>query len=333
MNKKPVTLILLFLSLFLVPAGVTGCGQNKDPLSQTGFYFDTVIQITLYDTQDTSVMDGCFALAEKYENLLSATVEGSDVWRINHSGAMPVEVSPDTVSLLLTALHYAELTDGTVDPTILPVSSLWHFGSNDTPRLPGDQDIEEALTHVSWQNVSVNTDRNTVTLSDPQAAIDLGFIAKGYIADRMKEYLLEQGVQSACINLGGNVMLLGAKPDGSAFRVGIQKAFAEDGATEAVIEVQDTSVVTSGIYERYFYEDDILYHHILDTATGYPVDNNLVSVTILCPSSVDADALSTTCYCLGPEKGASLLDSMANTEYLFVMKNGTRQTSAGFPIP
>lgn len=322
--------LLLFLLLTGALTGITGCTRNTDPITQTGFYFDTVIQITLYDTQDTTILDGCFALADTYENMLSTTVEGSDLWRINHSNGAPVTVSEDTVSLLQTALYYARLTDGKVDPTIQPVSKLWHFGSDDTPCVPEASDLEEALTHVSYQTVSI--DGNTVTLADPQAAVNLGFIAKGYIADRMKEYLLEQGVQSACINLGGNVMLIGSKPDGSAFKVGIQKAFAEEGVTAAVINVRDNSVVTSGIYERYFYENNVLYHHILDTATGYPVENEITSVTILSPSSVDADALSTTCYCLGLEKGMEFMDSMENTEYMFLMKDGSRYISDGFPI-
>lgn len=275
-------------------------------------------------------MDGCFALADTYENMLSATVKGSDVWRINHSGGTPVTVSEDTISLLRTALRYAELTDGRVDPTILPVSELWNFGSDSTPHIPDDSALKEALTHVSYQSVSI--EENTVTLADPQAAIDLGFIAKGYIADRMKDYLLEQGVQSACINLGGNVMTIGSKPDGSPFKIGIQKAFAEEGVTAAVIDICDISAVTSGIYERCFYENDVLYHHILDTATGYPVENDIASVTILSPSSVDADALSTACYCLGVEESIRFMRSMDNVEYLFLMKDGTRHASDGFPL-
>jgi len=148
----------------------------------------------------------------------------------------------------------------------------------------------------------------------------------------MKEYLLEQGVQSACINLGGNVMLIGSKPDGSPFKIGIQKAFAQEGVTAAVINASDISVVTSGIYERYFYENDVLYHHILDTSTGYPVENDIASVTILCSSSVDADALSTACYCLGIEEGIQLMDSIEDTEYMFLLKDGSRYVSDNFPV-
>jgi thiamine biosynthesis lipoprotein len=275
-------------------------------------------------------MEGCFSLAETYENMFSATVEGSDIWRINHAGGSTVTVSDDTAALLQKALYYADLTDGAVDPTILPVSSLWEFGSDSTPHIPDEAALEAALTHVSYKNVIL--DGNAVTLTDSEAAIDLGFIAKGFIADKMKEYLISEGISSACINLGGNVIVIGSKPDGSPFKIGIQKAFADEGDTSAIISVSDISVVTSGIYERYFYEDGVLYHHILDTKTGYPVENDITSVTILSTSSVDADALSTTCFCLGVEKGAALLDSMGGVEYLFIRNDGTQYASGNFPI-
>lgn len=322
-----IPLLLLLISMII---GTTACTRNTEPITRSGFYFDTVIQITLYDTQDTTVLDNCFAMADTYEKMLSATIEESDVWRINHSNGAPVVVSADTLSLLQKALDYAKLTNGRVDPTILPVSKLWDFSSDTIPHIPEASAIEAALTHVSYQKVSIKG--NTVILDDPQASIDLGFIAKGYIADRMKEYLMEQGVHSACINLGGNIMTIGSKPNGSPFKIGIQKPFAEEGVSAAVINICDTSAVTSGVYERYFYLDDVLYHHILDTATGYPVENDIASVTIICPSSVDADALSTACYCLGLQESILLMDSMENTEYMFLMKDGSFHTSDGFPI-
>ena len=318
---------------------ITGCTKNTEPISRTGFYFDTVIQITLYDTEDDSVLDGCFALAEKYENLFSTTKEGSDVWNINHGNGKPVTVSEETVSLLVTATDYANTTEGRIDPTIRPVSELWNFGSEEEAQVPKDTAIKEALSHVSCDTIrfSVSPSEetgdpvyNTVTLQDPEAAIDLGFIAKGYIADKMKEYLLSQGVESACISLGGNVITIGEKPDGSPFRIGIQEPFAPEGTALDTVEVRDTSVVTSGIYERYFYEGDTLYHHVLDTSTGYPVDNELASVTIICESSVKADALSTSCLCMGLEKGRQFLDK-EKMEYLLITKDGTQYRSENFP--
>lgn len=329
-------MILLVLSMALL----TGCAKNTEPVSRTGFYFDTVIQITLYDTEDEALLDGCFALADKYEKLFSATLEGSDVWNLNHSGGEPVMVSEETTSLLTAAIDYAVITHGTVDPTIRPVSALWNFDAEEEHHAPDKAAIADALTHVSYKNIRFgdapcsetnDTVYHMITLSDPETAVDLGFIAKGYIADRMKEYLLSQGVKSACINLGGNVLAIGTKPDGSPFRIGIQEPFAAEGTALDTVEIKDTSVVTSGIYERYFYEGDTLYHHVLDTATGYPVDNELAGVTILCESSVKADALSTACLCMGLEKGRQFLDQYPDVAYLLVTRDGNLYYSERFP--
>lgn len=341
-RKKHIIWLLTTLTaiLALTSTILIGCARNTEPISRTGFYFDTVIQITLYDTEDETVLDGCFALAETYENLFSATKEGSDVWKINHADGETVTVSEETVKLLIWAADCANTTEGAIDPTIRPVSELWDFGSEGNAHVPEDSAIKEALSHVSYDNIrfgvapSDETGESvyrTVTLTDPKAAVDLGFIAKGYIADRIKEYLLSQGVKSACISLGGNVLAVGEKPDGSPFRIGIQEPFAETGKTLDTIEIRDTSIVTSGIYERCFYEDSVLYHHILDTATGYPVDNELASVTIICESSTKADALSTSCLCLGLEDGRKLLDAQEDVAYLLITRDGVQYRSADFP--
>lgn len=330
-SKKVLSGILILLgSLFLF----CGCQRESEPISCTGFYFDTVIQVTVYDDSSSSVLDGCLELADKYEALFSVSIEGSDLWRINHSASAPVAVSEETAVLLETALRYAELTNGKIDPTIFPVSSLWNFGEEkNSSGIPSKETLEEALTHVDYHTVSVSRSSGQyfVSLADPDAGLDLGFIAKGYIADRMKDYLLSEGVSSACINLGGNVLTLGSKPDHSPFRIGIQKPFAEDGTPITVIPLTDASLVSSGNYERYFYQGDILYHHILDPSTGYPVNNSLTGVTILSESSVEGDALSTTCFCLGLEEGMKLIESLENTEAVFITKDNTLHYSSGFP--
>ncbi len=322
-------------AILLAAVFLSGCGRNAEPVTQTGFFLDTVVQITLYDADGQDgcgeTMAECFRLLDGYEKLFSATAEGSDIWNINHADGKPVTVSDDTVLLLREALRCCELSDGRVDLTVLPLAELWHFGSADTPRVPDQDAIADALSHIDYRKVKI--DGNTVTLADPDAAIDLGFIAKGYIADRLKEYLLSRHVESACINLGGNLVAVGAKPDGSPYRIGIQKPFADEGETVAVIDVTDQSVVSSGIYERCFREDGRLYHHLLDTATGYPADNNIAGVTILAPSSTEADALSTTCYFLGIDEGLALIETLDDTEVLFVTRDGELICSEGFPLP
>lgn len=327
MIKKGMLLLLFFLLTFL-----TGCHKKNTPLSKTGFYFDTVITVTIYDPSKEDVLDECFALAGYYENLFSAEKEGSDIWNINHADAAPVTVSRETAALLERAVYYSDLTDGLIDPTIAPLSSLWNFSSENaqTHTVPPDTDIAERLAHVDYRNI--NIDGLTVTLSDADAAVDLGFIAKGYIADMLKEYLLQQQIDSAVIDLGGNVLTLGNKPDGSLYVIGIQMPFADRGVSMGSVSVSDRAVVSSGIYERCFEKDGILYHHILDTDTGYPIDNSLAAVTILAPSSLEADALSTACFALGLKSGKELIESLPDTEALFITKEGEQIATDGFSL-
>ena len=326
---------LLVTALIFMCASVSGCTRNAEPVTETGFYLDTIVQITLYDTNGVDSckenIRECFTLIDDYEHLFSATIEGSDIWNINHADGNPVTVSDDTISLLQTALHYCELTDGQVDLTVLPLSELWNFGSEKDPHRPDDEDIKDTVSHINYHSVLING--NIVTLADPDASIDLGFIAKGYIADRLKEYLLSQDIESACISLGGNLVTIGSKPDGQPYRIGIQKPFAPEGEIITAIDVSDASVVSSGVYERYFCEEGTLYHHLLDTSTGFPANKNIAGVTILAPLSVDADALSTTCYFLGIDAGIQLIESLENTEALYITMDGELICSDGFPLP
>ena len=181
-----------------------------EPVTKTGFYLNTVISITLYDTTDTSLIDGAFAVCDSYEKLLSRTLEGSDIWNINHSNGTPTTVSAETADLIQTALTYCDITDGSVDITLAPLSDLWDFSSDKPKKVPADYEINALLPNVDYRTVQVQD--NVVTLTNKKAAIDLGFIAKGFIADKIKSYLLEQGVTSAVINLGGNVLTIGNKP-------------------------------------------------------------------------------------------------------------------------
>lgn len=304
-----------------------GCAnaQSTKPLARQGFMLDTVISISLYDNQDEAILDGAFALCEEYEQLFSRTISTSDVYRINHSDGAPVEVSDATAELLCIALEYARLSGGAFDPTIEPLVTLWDIMA-DEPHVPDADAISAALARVDWTKVSV--DGNVVTLHAGMG-LDLGGIAKGYIADKLREYLSENGVDSALINLGGNVLTLGGKPDGSNFTIGVQKPFGQNSDILGACRLKGMSVVTSGIYERYFVEDDRLYHHILDTKTGYPVENELYSVTIISPTSTDGDALSTICFALGSEDGMALIETLDGIECVYCLSDGTLLFSSG----
>ena len=311
----------LILAAFLFPTILlSGCGRQSTPVSDTGFYFDTVITITLYEEDNKSLLDECMALAGHYEALLSPTVEGSDVWKINANPGTFITVDKDTLSLLQEALSYAEVSDGMVTPSIGALSSLWNFGSDCPQMVPESQAIQNALAHIDYHSIEIQGSR--VRLNDPEAVIDLGFIAKGFIADKTKEFLLSKGVTSALINLGGNLVAVGSKPDGTPFKIGIQKPFASSGTAALTLDLTDISVVSSGNYERYFEKDGRLYHHILSAETGYPVENELSQVTILSPDSTQADALSTLCFILGYEKAVRLLENYPDVQAVFITEDG-----------
>lgn len=313
MTYKYITTFTIFLFLISV---LTGCSVAKEPITESGFYFNTVITITLYDSQDTALLEGAFALCEAYEKQLSRTIPGSDVWNINHSGGGPTAVSEDTAYLIRTALEYCSLTDGAIDITVAPLSDLWDFSSEGQKKVPSDDAIKRLLPDINYKNISI--DGSLVTLNDKNAAIDLGFIAKGYIADKIKEYLVANNVKSAIVNLGGNVITIGGKSDHSDFNIGIQKPFEDRNSIITSVPSSDSSVVSSGVYERYFIESDILYHHILNPKTGYPYENNLLGVTILSKTSLQGDALSTTCFVMGLEDGMALIESLPDVEAVFI---------------
>ena len=316
--------VFLFSLLFL-----GGCQNFAQPISQTGFFFNTVITLTVYEGKDSKTLEGAFDLCEKYENMLSRTVEGSDIYRLNHSNGEPVTVSEETAFLLGDALSYAEVTEGRIDPTVAPLMDLWDFTSDSPKQVPSENEIKALLPHVNYKNIKI--DGNTVTITDTETQVDLGFIAKGYIADKLKEYFISQDVAHALINLGGNVLTLGGKPDGSSFKVGIQTPFESEGTPLYTVEVKDQSLVSSGNYERYFEQDGVIYHHILNPSTGYPYQNDLLEVTILSSSSMQGDALSTTCYALGLEEGMELIESIPDVEAAFVTKDYVVHKSSGFP--
>lgn len=315
MNRKH----LFYCFYILISLILTGCSiKAKEPISKTGIYFDTVIQIDIYDSSDTKLLNQCFEYCESFEQTISRTIETSEIYKINHSKGNPVEVSDMTIELLQKGIEYGDLTNGKFDITIAPLMELWDF-KNNSGDVPSHDDILEALSHVNYKNIVI--DGNKVSLSDPDAAIDLGGIAKGYMADYLKEYLISEGIENALINLGGNILTVGSKPDGTPYYLGIQKPFDKQGTTITSVKVTDSSVVSSGVYERYFEVDNTLYHHILDTTTGYPCDNNLLGVTILSEKSVDGDALSTSCFVLGLDAGQKLIKTLDGVDAIFITED------------
>lgn len=324
MKYKRLT-ALLSASILLL-SGCSGLPRERSQ-TYTDTLFDTVISVQIFDSVDEDVLKGCEKLCKKYDSMFSNKIEDSEISRINSAGGNPVEVSKETIKLIKKGIYYSEMSDGAFDITIAPVSNLWDFKA-ETPSVPSPEAIAEAVSHVNYENIIIRD--NTVKLTDPQAGIDLGAIAKGYIADRIKDYLEEEGVRHAMINLGGNVLAMGSKLDGSDYNIGIQKPFDETGEPITSVKISDKSVVTSGIYQRYFKADGKIYHHILDPNTGYPCENNLYSVTILTDSSLTADALSTTCFLLGYDRGMKLINQLDNVDAIFITNDNQIHYSKNF---
>lgn len=324
MKYKRLT-ALLSASILLL-SGCSGLPRERSQ-TYTDTLFDTVISVQIFDSVDEDVLKGCEKLCKKYDSMFSNKIEDSEISRINSAGGNPVEVSKETIKLIKKGIYYSEMSDGAFDITIAPVSSLWDFKA-ETPSVPSPEAIAEAVSHVNYENIIIRD--NTVKLADPQAGIDLGAIAKGYIADRIKDYLEEEGVRHAMINLGGNVLAMGSRLDGSDYNIGIQKPFDETGEPITSVKISDKSVVTSGIYQRYFKADGKIYHHILDPNTGYPCENNLYSVTILTDSSLTADALSTTCFLLGYDRGMKLINQLDNVDAVFITNDNQIHYSKNF---
>lgn len=325
--KKFKNICLLVVGSLLL---LCGCSKlSTQPLTYTGTALDTVISIQIYDSSDEALLDHCVELCEQYEGQFSRTIETSEISLINNAGGNAVEVSEETIKLIKKGIYYGDLSSGAFDITIGSVSSLWDFTSeNAVP--PSDEAIATALAHVNYENIII--ENNTVRLTDPYSKIDLGAIAKGYIADRIKDYLESEGVKHALINLGGNVLAIGNKLDGSDFNIGIQTPFDLEAGPITSAKINDQSIVTSGNYQRYFEYENTLYHHILDPATGKPCNNGLNSVTIITDSSLTADALSTTCFVLGPEKGMKLINQLDNVDAIFIDENNNITYSRNFQV-
>lgn len=322
-------LFVVVLSVFIVCYGKMQ--KPEEPITATAFKLNTVVKVTIYDSQDEKILQDALALCDKYEKIFSRTRTDSEIYLLNE-GKLPQEdgyyiLSEECAELIGKGLYYSELSGGAFDITIEPLSSLWDFTSGEK-QIPDPQTLVEAQKHVGYEKVELKG--NKIRFQEDGMGLELGAIAKGYIADKIKEFLISEGVESAVIDLGGNVLCIGARPDGEAFRVGIQKPFADRNETVATAGIRDRSVVSSGIYERYFEKDGKLYHHILNPKSGYPYENGLTAVTILSDESVDGDGLSTVCFALGLEKGMELINSLPDTQAVFITEDGELHYSEQF---
>lgn len=310
-------------------APVKAVQEQVDPAKKTtghGFYFDTVVTLTLYGAP-SGLMDEIWAACERYENLLSKTIAASDVSRINAANGQTVTVDPETWDILRRAKEISKASGGAFSVTIAPITAMWDFTGMTFNRVPTDEARLAALPLVDDQRITLGDDGVSVTLPAGMQ-IDLGGIAKGYIADKVAE-LVRGRCTCAIISLGGNVYTVGQKPDGSQVSVGVQDPWSGSQMPLAVVYTQDMSVVTSGTYERGFSFCGKRYHHILDPKTGLPAESDLVSATFIMTSSMDADALATACIVLGSDKALELA-AQQGVDAVFIRADGSTVATEGF---
>ncbi|MBE6082922.1 MAG: FAD:protein FMN transferase [Tissierellaceae bacterium] len=323
MNKKyllELSIIILSFSLIF-----TGCHKEENKsIEKTEFMMDTVMTIKIYDKKDEKTLDNAFKRIAEIENRMSNTIKTSDITKVNNNaGIVPVKVHNDVYYVLKKAKYYAELSNGAYEPTIGPLVDLWNIngeGKIERSSIPDKKDIEIAREKVDYKKLEL-LDNNQVFLKDKGMKLDLGGIVKGYAADEVKKILEDNGVKRAIIDLGGNIYAVGNKGKNTKWKIGLQNPFGKTGSYVGIIQVEDSSVVTSGDYERYFIVDGVKYHHIIDAKTGYPVNNELTSVSIISNKSIDCDALSTTIFVLGTEKGKKFLNNFKEVECIFIKKD------------
>jgi thiamine biosynthesis lipoprotein len=295
---------------------------------QSEFILNTVCTVNLFEGGTRDRYAAVFARIREIDRMMSAYQEGSDTDLVNrNAGRAPVKVHSEFLFVLEKALHFAALSGGAFDPTIGPLVRLWGIGTEEE-QVPRADEREQALSLVDYRDLRIDREHGTAFLARRGQALDLGAIAKGYAADEAARIIRNAGVKRAMIDLGGNIMMTGSRRDGffifgeeKPWRIGIQDPLEERGAYLGILQVRNQSVVTSGVYERYFEKDGRRYHHILSTADGYPSGGGLLSVTAAADSSADADALSTALFCLGYEKGSALLNSVPGAAAIFVFED------------
>ncbi len=288
-----------------------GCQVKNDMAEIQMFAMDTFIDLKAQGENGEKALLEAEKEINRLEKLFSPTIEQSEIFTINQYAAkQTVTVSKDTFDLIEKAKEYCNITEGAFDITIAPVVKAWGF-TEEVKRVPPDEEIQQKLQLVDNNKLHIDKQNSTVYLENENMSIDLGGIAKGYASDKVNEILKKNDVSSAVISLGGNVSVTGKRPDGTKWRIAVQDPMNREGYV-GILNVEDTSVITSGVYQRFFEQDGKKYHHIIDTKTGKPTQTGLLSVTIVCDDGAMADALSTSVMVAGLQKGSELWRKLGN---------------------
>lgn len=291
--------------------------------SQSSYQIGTYITLSIYADQQVpdEAFDDFFELINYYENMVSKNIPTSEVSQINqNAGVQPVVVSSELMEMVKIGLGYASDSNGLFDVSIGSLVDLWGIGTENA-KVPNEAELKESMATVDYKNIVIDEASKSVYLKEPGMIMDLGALAKGYIADRVKDLILEKGFDAAIVNLGGNVLTVGTKPNADFWRIGVRDPRSDTVTEMGILNLEDNSIVSSGVYERFFLEGEMRYHHILNPKTGYPEQNDIMSVSIVSKNSVDGDALSTTAFLMGLEDGLKYVESLEGIDAVVVMSD------------
>ena len=330
-KHSKITVVLILLLSFMSACAAEYMPVNQQIIQRRAFLMDTLVSINVFYNEYGFMVNpanyeeiavSALNIIASYEELFSMFIEDSDIWRINNAGGEPVVVSDETISVLNEAMRARDLTNGHFDITIGAVSALWQEARlNGIP--PDPALIAEALESVGAE---IFIDGNTVQLGHPQTQLDLGGVAKGYVARRAAQYFDYMGI-AGTIDLGGDTVTVGEKPDGTLWNIGILSPFTGD--TFAILHVEPTSIVTSGTYQRFFEYNGEFFHHIIDPQTGSPAEGSLISVTAITDDTTIAEAFSTAVFMMEPQDALDLAESIPGLEVVFIFVDGSHGASSG----
>jgi len=327
--KKRSKLALALMSIPLTTLILTAC-EEEDPrglaenaIERQEFLLGTVANIKVYNEGQEEALDLAFERVTELDERFAMQKEDSEIAEVNRqAGIAPVEVSEEVFHVMERALYYAEESGGTFDPTIGAVTSLWNIGQEDAA-VPEQEELDAILDVVDYNLVELDEENQTIFLEEEGMKVDLGAIAKGYITDEAARVLTEEGVNTAIIDLGGDIVLVGSSTRGEdePWRVGIQNPYGERGEILGMVNLSDKAIVTSGIYERNIEEDGKSYHHLMNPETGFPFENNLSGISIIADNAMDADAIANIAFSKGVEDGLDYINAMDGVDVIYVTKD------------
>lgn len=317
--KKNIVLVFIIAALMAIIV-YYGYGGQKFADTQT-FQMGTFVDQKVYGRKCRQAINDVSARIAEIEQLMTINAPSGEINILNeYAGMSGAKLSPETMQVIEKSIIFSELSDGAFDITVAPLVKAWGI-SSENPTVPEESNVHNLLKLVNYKDIDISRQECSVMLKRPGQMVDLGGIAKGYAGDETARIYKSHGISSGFINIGGNIVALGNKPDGTPWKVAVKNPRPINEPYIGTIDVNDTAVATSGDYERFFEHEGKRYHHIIDPKTGYPADSGLISVTVVAQNSIDADALSTALFILGLDKGMRLIRSMPGIEAIFVTKD------------